>query len=199
MDGGAASVVPYRGRHAREDATAWLGMVLFLGSWTMLFGALFAVYAALRLRAPSWPPPDLPRLPLALPAANTLALLAVSAAIQSSLRAARRARLLAIFPAAIAALSFGALFLAGQGVLWVRVFQSGLRAASGPFGSLFWTLTTFHALHVVAGLAGLVWIALRAHRRKYGPASHVGLQLWAAYWHFVGAVWLLIFAGLFVF
>src|SRR5581483_2678956 len=104
MSTAVASVLKYRPRRSAADATAWLGMVVFLASWTMLFAALFAVYAVLRVRAPAWPPPDLPRLPLLLPGANTLAIVASGIALQSALHFSRTGRVARVLPAAVAAL-----------------------------------------------------------------------------------------------
>ena len=193
-----ASVLRYRPRSAPADATAWLGMLVFLGSWTMLFGALFAVYGVLRLRAPAWPPPGGPALPLLLPGVNTLAIVASSVALQSALRGARRGRASAVFPATAAALVLGGLFLAGQIVLWTRLWSGGLRPDGGPFPSVFYGLTVFHAIHVLVGLGGLAWVTARAARAVYGPSRHLTLRLWSGYWHFVGAVWVLLYLTIFV-
>jgi len=64
-------VVPLRSPRARRDTTAWLGMIIFLASWAMMFAALFFAYGIVRLRAQVWPPPELPALPLRLPLVNT--------------------------------------------------------------------------------------------------------------------------------
>ena len=198
MTAGVASVLKYRPRRTRADSTAWLGMVVFLASWTMLFAALFAAYAVLRMRSPQWPPADVPALPLLLPAANTVAIAAASVALQSALRAARQGRMGAVLPAVAAALVLGAVFLAGQGALWSRLWNAGLRPDGGPFPSVFYGLTAFHALHVLAGLAGLGWVTARAAKGAFGPARHVGLRLWCGYWHFVGVIWMLLYVTVFV-
>jgi cytochrome c oxidase subunit III len=198
MSTGVADILPYRPRRSRADSTAWLGMLLFLVSWTMLFAALFAAYGVLRVRAPAWPPPDVPRLPLLLPGANTLAILAGSFALQSALHFARTGRVARVLPAALAALVLGALFLAGQSALWAGLWREGLRPEGGPFPSVFYGLTAFHALHVLVGLFGLGFVAVRASRASYGPTRHLGLRLWCGYWHFVGAIWLLLYVTIFV-
>ena len=194
-----ASVLRYRPPQARSEATAFLGLLIFLGSWTMMFAALFAVYGVLRARAETWPPPDLPRLPLLLPAANTAELFASGISLQWALRAARRGRASVVCPAATAGLLLGALFLAGQVALWTGLWRAGLRPDGGPFASVFYGLTAFHALHVLVGLGGLGWVAVHAAREGFGPARHLGLRLWTGYWHFVGAVWLLLYLAVFVF
>jgi cytochrome c oxidase subunit III len=193
-----ASVIRYRPRRARSDATAWLGMVIFLASWTMLFAALFFAYAMLRLRASQWPPPGTVALPLLLPAVNTAVLAASSAALQRALVSARRGRVAAVAPSVYAALGFGAVFLGLQAVVWTELWRAGLRPDGGPYASVFYALTVFHALHVLAGLGGLSWLAARARGGAFGPGRHVGLRLWTGYWHFVGAIWLVLFVTLFV-
>ena len=198
MTGGVASILRYRAPRSRSDATAWLGMILFLGSWTMLFAALFAAYGVLRLRSPQWPPPDVPRLPILLPGANTLAMVASSVALQRALRFARRGRLPAVLPAISAAFLLGGIFLAGQVALWVNLWRAGLRPDGGPFPSVFYGLTVFHGLHVLVGLFGLGWLVTRAAKASFGPTRHVGLRLWCGYWHFVGVIWVLLYLTLFV-
>jgi cytochrome c oxidase subunit III len=197
MSAALASVLQYRPRRSRADATAWLGMIIFLASWSMLFAALFAAYGVLRLRAESWPPPDCPRLPLLLPGANTIALAASSLALQSALRSARLGRLAAVLPAALAALALGMVFFGGQIALWMQLWGSGLRLQSGPFASVFYSLTAFHAIHVLVGLGALAWVVARTAKGAFGPTRHVGLRLWTSYWHFVGAVWVVLYVTVF--
>ncbi|HWE23490.1 MAG TPA: cytochrome c oxidase subunit 3 [Myxococcales bacterium] len=193
-----ASVIPYRPRRARADATAWLGMVIFLASWTMLFAALFFAYAMLRVRATQWPPAGTAPLPVLLPAVNTAVLAASSVALQSSLVSARRGRVASVAPAIYVALGLGALFLVLQVVVWVGLWRAGLRPEGSSYGSVFYALTVFHALHVLAGLGGLAWLAMRARTGAYGPGRHVALRLWTGYWHFVGVVWFALFVTLFL-
>lgn len=196
MTAAAAKVLHYRTPRGRNDATAYLGLVLFLGSWAMMFAALFFAYAAVRIHAGEWPPVDAPRLPLLLPGINTLVIGAGSVALQKALAAARTGRTERIRPAVGAALLLGVAFLSLQGALWLGVWRAGLRIDDGPYPSVFWALTVFHALHVLVGLGGLSWVCVKA--RAFGPARHVGLRLWTAYWHFVGAVWLVMYLTVFV-
>ena len=86
-----AKVVELRPR-ASEEYTSALGMTIFLASWAMMFCALFFAYGYTRTRASEWPPPELPRLPLALPAFNTVVLLASSVTFAWGLRVLRRGR-----------------------------------------------------------------------------------------------------------
>jgi cytochrome c oxidase subunit III len=151
-----------------------VGMAVFLGSWAMTFFTLFVVYGVLRLGAApgEWPPAGAPRLPLLLPATATLLLLASSVLLE-------RGRV-------GAAAAAGAGFLGLQGALWLDLARAGLDAG-GTYGAVFYLFTVFHALHVAVGVGALAILALSGR-----PAG-----LWRAYWHFVGVVWLVLFALLY--
>ena len=189
------SVISYRSPRARSDATAVLGMTVFLGSWAIMFAALFFGYATIRVRLASWPPAGLPPLPLALPGLNTVVLAGSGVMLQRALGAARAGNS-SVRRDVVAAALLGTVFLGLQFLLWIRMWQAGLRPEAGPYPSVFWALTVFHALHVLVGLGGLCFVAARAS--SYIPARHLSLRLWTTFWHFIGAVWLLLFVSVFV-
>jgi cytochrome c oxidase subunit 3 len=182
---------------AREENTAWLGMIIFLGSWAMLFAALFFVYGAIRSTSHAWPPQGLPHLPFWLPLANTLVLGLSSAALELGYGRLPRGGN-AGWPVAVS-FGLGTLFLGLQVVLWTTVWRSGLLPSLGPYPSVFWALTTIHALHVLVGIVALAILAWRTARGTYNAARHLPVRLWTMYWHFVGVVWLLIFGSVFIF
>jgi cytochrome c oxidase subunit 3 len=174
-------------RTARHrETTALLGMTLFVASWAMLFAALFFAYGVTRARALAWPPVDLPRLPLALPALATLAIAGTSAAL---IAARRRAPASWPLPLGLAAVGAG-LFLGIQILVWRALYLAGLRPETGTYASVFYALTTFHALHVLVGLAGLGSLLVR-------PRRPIALRLWTVYFHMVGVLWLLLFVGVY--
>ncbi len=88
----------------------------------------------------------------------------------------------------------GIVFLSGQAVEWVGLIRRGVVASRDPFATGFFTLTGFHALHVIAGLCLLVAAALVGARRDAGPRGQAAVAGIGYYWHFVDAVWVLIFA-----
>ena len=150
-----------------------------------------------RAAAHGWPPPGLPRLPFWLPLGNTLVLGLSSAALQTGyarLKGGREATW-----AIAATFLLGLLFFGLQVELWVSVWRAGLLPSAGAYPSVFWGLTCFHALHVLVGLVALGVLGWRVGQGYYNPARHLPVRLWTMYWHFVGAVWLLIFASVFVF
>ena len=85
--------------------------------------------------------------------------------------------------------ALGALFLLIQGIEWTRLVHFGLRVSSGIYGATFYTLIGVHGAHVVgaaAWLGGVLWLARRG---RFTPSRYVGLECCAIYWHFVVALW----------
>ena len=192
-------VLPYRPPRAREETTAYLGMVIFLGSWAMMFAALFFAYGFVRTRSSAWPPPDLPPLPWLVPTLNTAVLLTSSVAIQLGVRFIREGDSRKLAAALLLAFLLGAGFLVLQASVWTSLYERGLHPdKSGPYGSVFWGLTGFHALHVAVGLGGIGALCQRAFAGSFNAARYLPVRLWALYWHFVGAVWGLMFVSVFL-
>ncbi len=182
----------------RRDGTAYVGMVVFLGGWAMMFAGLFFAYGAVRLKAATWPPEGELRLPTALPLANTFTLVASSVALILALRAVRTAHPKALVRWLWLALALGAAFFAMQIVVWRGMWLAGLQPDSGIYGSVFYGLTAFHALHVLAGLVGLASLLPRAIAGRFTVAHHTPVRMWGMFWHFVDAVWLVMFVTVYV-
>jgi heme/copper-type cytochrome/quinol oxidase subunit 3 len=194
----APGVIPYRPVAARAEDTAWLGMLIFLGSWAMMFASLFFAYGVLRLRQPGWPPPGTPPLPQLLPAVNTLVLALNGLALQRALVASRQREKSRVVSALIAALALGGLFVGLQVLLWTTLFKSGLELGDGSLAAVVYGLTGFHALHVLVGLVGLGLLIPAVLAGTLNAARNNRLRLWVMYWHFVGVVWLTMYVLIFV-
>ena len=123
---------------------------------------------------------------------NTFVLVTSSFLVAMSLDAARRRppRLTAGFLAAGAGL--GMLFTGLKACEWAAHAREGIVPGRELFFTLYYTMTGLHAGHVVAGIAILAWMAVRAWRGAYGPArhEHVKLEMGTLYWHLVDLVWL---------
>jgi cytochrome c oxidase subunit 3 len=177
--------------------TSHVGMIIFLGSWAMMFGALFFSYAMLRARAKTWPPEGVD-LPLLLPLVNTVVMVGSELLLVRANRLARAGRAGAIATPLLSAIVLGTVFMVLQGLTWWRAWSSGVLPGSGALGSVFWTLTCFHALHVLVGLGLLVALVPWALRRPHEMRSRMRLRLVSMFWHFVGIAWVLIFVSVFV-
>jgi len=173
----------------RPLSNARLGMLMLLGGEIMFFGGLVIAFLQLRLEAPVWPPPGQPRLPVGLTAVNTLVLLASSWTFAHALRMVRAGDREGLVRWLGWTWGLGALFLVIQGVEWTRLVHFGLRVSSGIYGATFYTLIGVHGAHVLGAatwLGGMLWLARRG---RFTPERYVPLDCCAIYWHFVVALW----------
>ena len=176
---------------------AVLGMLLFIASETMFFGALLGAYYALRANARAWPPPGSPDLEPVLPAALTAVLLSSSLTQHRALEAAREDDARGIRRWIAATVALGALFLAGEVYEWSAFFAEGFTVSTNVFGTLFFTITGFHGLHVLVGLAILLLALGRARTARSPGRGLAAVESATLYWHFVDGVWVLVATSLY--
>lgn len=170
-----------------------LGMALFIMTEVMFFAGLIAAFLVLRAGTMGpWPPLGQPRLPVVVTGLNTLVLLASGFALTRAVRRLGRGG-----PGATgwlwAASVLGVVFLAIQGVEWVRLVGYGLTMTSSVYGGTFYTLIGVHGLHVLGALVALVVVAVRAQGGSYGPGRTQGPRLCLMYWWFVVGIWPLLY------
>jgi cytochrome c oxidase subunit 3 len=173
-------------------------MWVFLATLTVLFLAAIVGYLVVRLKATDWPPPGMPRLPAGLWLA-TLALVAGSVTIESARRAIRRGERTLCTHWLQATLALAVVFLAVQLWNWWGLIRVRVTAASNLYAFTFFMLTGLHAAHVIGGVVLLAVVLARALGGRYGSGRHAGVTYAAMYWHFLDAIWLLLFAVLVVF
>lgn len=191
-------LIDWRSPQTRREQTSWIGMVVFLGSWAMMFASFFFAYGGLRSKASVWPPPGMPPLPVGLSGANTAVILLSSVALQGALMAVRRNRVRLCGPLLLSSVALGGVFVGLQLYTWELLHDQGMRAATGPYASVFYGLTWLHAAHVAVGLVALAFLTFRAFRGRYSAPRHTGVRLWTMYWHFVGIVWIVIYVSVYL-
>ncbi|HJV53326.1 MAG TPA: cytochrome c oxidase subunit 3 [Noviherbaspirillum sp.] len=188
-DGGDA--FPAADSHRRRPvADAAIGLWVFMGVAGALFSLFIAAYV-MRMDGSDWSPIAPPQqlwLSTALLVAGSV--LMQAAGVQARAMWLRRARLLLLLGGACALA-----FLAAQLWAWQALHAMQVSLAGNPAGSFFYLLTAMHGLHVLGGLAG--W-SVAAHRAwRAGPAqAALGITLCARYWHFLLAVWIVLFAAI---
>ena len=90
---------------------------------------------------------------------------------------------------------FGIVFLSGQGYEWRGLLLNGTTISSNLFGTTFFSLTGFHGLHVIVGLIMLTLVfSMTMTGRINSPQSADGVVTVSLYWHFVDAVWVVIYS-----
>ncbi|MFN8159545.1 MAG: cytochrome c oxidase subunit 3 [Solirubrobacterales bacterium] len=188
---------PEANNSARIDRQT-LGILLFIVSEVMLFGAFFASYFFLRVVVdpPHWPPAGI-QLPVAVAGVNTAILISSSFTIHYALEAIRRGNRKGMKLGLAATWLLGATFLFIQLNEYVHVGFSG---RDGAFGSIFYGLTGLHGAHVFIGLLLLTFANIRAWRGHFGPKpqDHLGVEVPGIYWHFVDVMWIVVFTTIYV-
>lgn len=177
-----------------QRTSAWWGMICLIATEGILFVYLIFTYAYLGAQnVGPWPPTGSPSLLLAGP--DTIVLLVSSFVLGWGLRGFRRGHAPGTLQIALAiTLVMGVVFVAVQGMEWRnKPFSLGTDA----YSSAYFTLTGVHMAHVVVGLvillALLVWSLMG---RFESPSQH--LALGGLYWHFVDAVWLVVFTTIYL-
>jgi cytochrome c oxidase subunit 3 len=96
-------------------------------------------------------------------------------------------------------LLLGAIFLGGTAREWRHLIRDeGLTIDTNLFGTTYYSLVGLHALHVTVGLLLLGTVSVFALLRKV-QKEHAGkLEVLSLYWHFVDAVWVVVFTVVYV-
>jgi heme/copper-type cytochrome/quinol oxidase subunit 3 len=174
------------GRHAN----GWWGMMMLIVTEGALFAyLLFAYYYAAVQHGLGWLPDHLPDFKLSLP--DTIILILSSAVVwrgESLLKRGGRGGVTAIY-LAVAAL-MGIVFIAIQALEWAG---KKFTPFSSSYGSLYFTITGFHMLHVAAGVIILATLSLWCALGYFDRIRSAPVTIGAVYWHFVDAVWVVLF------
>jgi cytochrome c oxidase subunit III len=176
-----------------------LGILLFIVSEVMLFGAFFASYFFLRVVAAegqTWPPEGF-ELPVAVAGVNTAILVSSSFTVHWALESVRRENRRGLI------LGLAATFLLGATFLFIQINEYvhiGFSARDDAFGSIFYGLTGLHGAHVTVGLILLAFANIRAWRGHFGPKAkdHLGVEVPGIYWHFVDVMWIIVFTTVYI-
>jgi cytochrome c oxidase subunit 3 len=175
-----------------------LGILLFIVSEVMLFGAFFAMYFFLRVVVDpaSWPPEGA-ELPKAVAGVNTAILVSSSFTMHYALEGIRRDNHRALKLGLAVTWLLGATFLFIQLNEYIHI---GFSASDHAFGSIFYGLTGLHGAHVFVGLLLLTFANIRAFRGHYGPAGkdHLGVEVPGIYWHFVDVMWIIVYTTVYI-
>ncbi len=167
-----------------DDLPGELIMWILIGSEILVFAAGITAMSAMRLTDPAGFADARAMLDGRMAALNTVVLVTSGLFAARAERAARAGdRRGARWGLMLAALG-GAVFLGVKGVEYVHDLSAGIGIDTHPFFTFYFLLTGFHAAHVVAGVALLGLVAIRA---RPDP-----VQAGAMFWHMVDLIWVLI-------
>ncbi|HVM68346.1 MAG TPA: cytochrome c oxidase subunit 3 [Gaiellaceae bacterium] len=183
-------------RSSRLDPTV-LGMLLFIASEAMLFGAFFTAYFFVRVvnpQAPEWPL-DPFHLPVYVAGVNTAVLVTSSFTMHWALQSIKRGNRAGLQAGLVLTFLMGLAFLITQMLEYARI---GFTPADGAFGTIFFGLTGLHGAHVFVGLTLLAVAIVRAFRGHYSAEHHHGVEIPGIYWHFVDVMWIVVYATIYL-
>jgi heme/copper-type cytochrome/quinol oxidase subunit 3 len=193
----AARELDRRREADRRLDSARFGMWLFLVAEVMLFAAFVGAIIVSR-SSPSWPREGMADLPLLLPAANLLVLVASAMALELAAGALRRGARRPLQRFLGLALVLGAVFLAVQVVEYSRNWSSGFTLRTNQASNYFYVLAWVHGVHVLGGVVFLAGVTRLALKNSLHLARRVPLDLCRMYWHFVVLAWLFLFVLLYL-
>ena len=172
-----------------------LGMLVLYASMTVLFTATHIGFWFTRLTSPHYRAPGLPDLPSGL-LLSTGVIGLTSLCIWQAQLAVKKNLLEALKRWLLAAGVLGLSFLLTQTANWFVMRPPS--NANSLYIATFFLLTGVHALHVIGGFIPLGFVIHHALRRDYSSSHHEGLSLCAQYWHYLGAVWLVLVSTLYL-
>lgn len=169
-------------------------LILAEASLFIIFVVAYVFYLGKSLTGPT------PRQVLELPIVTTICLLSSSLTVHFAVEALHKGRrgLCSLWLAATVLL--GAIFLAGTTQEWHHlIVDDGLTIQTNLFGTTFYSLVGLHATHVVIGLFMLSLALLFSLRGQMTQEHSEKLKVLSLYWHFVDAVWVIVFLVVYVF
>ena len=139
-----------------------------------------------------------PRI-LDIPVFNTICLLSSSLTIWMAEHAIARGRIRAFGAWWALTMTLGIIFLAGTAMEWDRlIFTNGLTIRTNLFGTTFYSLVGLHATHVIVGLIMLSLVMIFTLLGRVGQRQAERIQVLSLYWHFVDAVWVVVFTVVYI-
>jgi len=179
--------LPYKGH---------IGMLCLIAAESSIF-AIFVVayifYIGKSLTGPT------PREILEVPIFATVCLLSSSLTIHAAVSALRKGNLGMFRLLWFVTLALGAIFLFKTGSEWQHlIYEKNFTISTNLFGTTYYSLVGLHASHVTVGLVGLLVILLLGLLGRVGPEHTPNVDTFALYWHFVDAVWVVVFTVVYI-
>ena len=197
-----AAALPHHEHHGPPPANSssrvepqLLGMLLFIISEIMVFGAFFTAYFFIRVVGNAeWPGPDA-ELPKLIAGFNTAILVSSSFTLhwaETCIKADNRRGLQA---------GMLTTFLLGATFLFIQINEYvhlGFTPQDHAQGTIFYGLTGLHGAHVFIGLTLLAMVVVRAFRGHFSSKEHRGVEVPGIYWHFVDVMWIVVYTTVYI-
>src|SRR6202162_1451753 len=183
----AAWHLPSRGK------VAMAGLIVAESAIFTIFVVAYLFYLGKSIAGPT------PQEVLETPIFYTVCLLSSSLTIHLAGKFLERGRQGAFLGSWLLTIILGGLFLYGTGQEWYRlIYEHGLTISTNVFGTTYYSLVGLHAFHVTAGLILLGVVLFFGLAGRVGPEQSARVDVLSLYWHFVDAVWVVVFTVVYV-
>ena len=192
--------------------TSKIGMWLFLATEVLLFGGLFVGFGLMQARFPEEFREAHEHLQRPLGALNTVVLLFSSWTMVMGVLAARTNQRKKLVAFLLITILCAFVFLGVKYFEYSHKFEEGLlpghfythvgdkiqingKPSPGyaTFFSFYFMMTGLHGIHIVVGIALLLWMAIRGNRGEFSNAYYTPVDLVGLYWHLVDLIWIYLF------
>ena len=172
---------------------AMAGLIIAESAIFTVFVVAYLFYVGKSLAGPT------PREVLETPIFYTICLLSSSLTIHFAAKSLARDRVGAFLGLWVLTIVLGVTFMYGTGQEWHRlIYEHGLTISTNLFGTTYYSLVGLHAFHVTAGLVMLLIVAMFALAGRVGVEQSRRVEVLSMYWHFVDAVWVVVFTVVYV-
>ncbi len=179
--------LPYRGR------VGILCLILTESAFFSIFVAAYIFYIGKSLSGPY------PRDVLSPPILNTICLLSSSITVVLAERALKIGNVRRFGLWWLATFLLGLEFMAGTALEWHKlIYTDHLTISTNLFGTTYYSLVGLHALHVIVGLTMILIVMLLTLGDHMSERYAGRIELLSWYWHFVDAVWVVVFLTVYV-
>ena len=179
--------LPYRGK------VAMAGLIIAESAIFTIFVVAYLFYVGKSLTGPT------PREVLEIPIFYSICLLSSSLTIHFAAKSLARDRVGAFLGLWALTMVLGGTFMYGTAQEWHRlIYEHGLTISTNLFGTTYYSLVGLHAFHVTAGLIMLLIVAIFALAGRVRAQQSRRVEVLAMYWHFVDAVWVVVFTVVYV-
>jgi cytochrome c oxidase subunit 3 len=167
-----------------------LALGVFLAVATSLFALFISAYS-IRMEYGDWRPMPEPMLLWI----NSGILVLSSVLLQHAWNSAKRGNESGIKFGILTGGSLAIAFVIGQLLAWEQLSSKGYAMSANPANAFFYTLSGIHGLHLAGGMVALGKTVKRVWRSDSNPANvELGVELCAIYWHYLLAIWVILFS-----
>ncbi|HWR64639.1 MAG TPA: heme-copper oxidase subunit III [Bellilinea sp.] len=175
-----------------------LGIWVFLGGEVIFFVSLILLIIFARLTQTDYDAQFRNHLSIPIIAINTFVLVTSSYFVVRALAAiSERDDQKGLRNNLLMVIVLGLVFLAGQAFEWITLFGEGV-GISSAYGSPFFNVTGIHGTHVFVGILWAIYLLVGQRRIPLTQATHIGVENFGLYWHFVDIVWIVLFTVIYL-